>query len=451
MRTPPKLHSALSQTFSSLAIRNYRIYFAGQSLSLIGTWMQSIAQSWLVFTLTHSGVAVGGVVALQTLPILLFGPIGGTIADRFGKYRILFWTQSFAGFQALVLALLILGGHIHLWEIYAVAFALGIINMVDNPARQTFIIEMVGRDALPNAVTLNAVMVNVARAIGPAVAGVLIALVGTGWCFAINAFSYLFVIFALIALDKSKLTPTDRVTHMRGQLLEGFRYVAHFPLLRTALIMMGIIGCLTYEFQVSLPLIAGKTFHGSSITYGLLTSFMGGGSVIGGLLIAGRRSRNPKFIVEIAFLFGITVLLGAVAPVLWVEELVLIGIGACSVAFMSLGNSTLQLSSEPNMRGRVMSLWSVAFMGSSPIGAPIVGATANLLGARASLGLGGIAALIAAGYGWFAFRNIAHTDRMSQRVQESPIDPASEVEGALAGAVLEPLEVKSDPSSSSNG
>lgn len=414
----------------------------------MGTWMQSIAQSWLVYTLTHSGVAVGGVVALQTLPILLFGPVGGTIADRFGKYRILFWTQSFAGLQALVLALLVLAGHVHLWEIYTVALALGIINMVDNPARQTFIIEMVGREALPNAVTLNAVMVNVARAIGPAIAGVLIAVVGTGWCFAINAVSYLFVISALIALDKSQLSPTDRVSHMRGQLLEGFRYVAHFPLLRTALIMMGIIGCLTYEFQVSLPLMAGDAFHGTSITYGLLTSFMGAGAVIGGLVIAGRRSRNPKFIVETAFVFGIAVLLGAVAPALWVEELVLIGIGACSVAFMSLGNSTLQLSSAPNMRGRVMSLWSVAFMGSSPIGAPIVGAMGNAFGARASLGIGGAAALVAAAYGWFAFRKLPQDQGPLQPGRVSPITPESEVEGALAGAVLEPLD--GTPESSAN-
>jgi len=400
--TMDRVRTAATRTFSSLKIHNYRCYFAGQSISLIGTWMQSVAQTWFVYTRTHSGFQVGLVVALQTLPILVFGPIGGTIADRFGKYRILLWTQSLAGIQALILAVLELTGHLQLWELYLIALSLGFINMVDNPARQTFVPEMVGQDNIVNAVTLNAVMVNVARAIGPAVAGVLIAAVGSGWCFLINACSFGFVIAALRAIDQDQLRPGPRAARMKGQLLEGFRYVARTPPLRDALIMMAVVGCLAYEFQVSLPLIAGNTFRGDAATYGFLTASMGVGAVIGGLIAAGRRKGGPRRLINTLLGFGTVILLAALAPSRLSEELALLFVGAGSVTFLSLANSTLQLGSQPEMRGRVMSLWSVAFMGSTPIGGPLVGLIGNDLGARYSLGIGGVAALGAAAFGWWA-------------------------------------------------
>jgi MFS family permease len=399
-----RVGGVMTRTFSSLRIRNYRYYFFGQSLSLIGTWMQSIAQSWLVYAITRSGLQVGLIVAVQTLPVLLLGPVGGTLADRFGKYRMLFWTQAFAGVQALVLALLDLTGHLQLWELFVMAGALGVVNAVDNPTRQTFIVEMVGRDQLANAVTLNSVMVNVARAIGPAVAGVLIASVGSGWCFLVNAISFGFVIFSLHAMRQDELTPAPRVDRLRGQLKEGFRYVASAPLLRDALIMMALIGCLTYEFQTTLPLLAGNTFHGDSRTYGFMTACMGIGAVIGGLVAANRQKRGPRPLVFTATAFGLAVLAVALAPSLLTVEILLLAVGACSVTFLSIGNSTLQLESEPSMRGRVMSLWSVAFLGSTPIGGPLVGLVAGGLGARYGLGLGGVAALVAAAYGWMALR-----------------------------------------------
>jgi MFS family permease len=398
------MRSAWQRTFSSLRIRNFRYYFAGQSLSLIGTWMQSIAQSWLVFTLTHSGFKVGLLVAVQTLPILVLGPLGGSVADRFGKYRILFYTQALAGAQALILAVLTLTGHLQVWELFVVAGLLGLINAVDNPTRQTFVGEMVGRDDLANAVTLNSVMVNVARAIGPAVAGILIASIGAGWCFLINALSFGFVLISLHAIRTDELTTTPRTLHMRGQVRAGFRYVGRTPILRDALIMMAVIGCLTYEFQVSLPLMAGNTFHGDSRTYGFLTACMGVGAVIGGLVAAGRRGGGPRRLVGTAALFGAAVLAAAVAPSLAVEGAVLLLVGAGSVTFLSLGNATLQLQSEPAMRGRVMSLWSVAFLGSTPIGGPVVGLVGSSLGARYALGLGGVAAVAAALYGRLAQR-----------------------------------------------
>jgi MFS family permease len=411
----------LNRTFSSLRIRNFRYYFAGQSLSLIGTWMQSVTQSWLVFTLTHSGFQVGLVVALQTLPILLFGPVGGMVADRFGKYRVLFYTQALAGVQALVLAVLALTGALQLWELYVIALLLGLINCVDNPTRQTFVAEMVGVDQLANAVTLNSVMVNVARAVGPAAAGVLIASVGSGWCFLINAFSFGFVLLSLRALHTDELIPTPRAPRVRGQVREGFRYVGRTPLLRDALIMMAVIGCLTYEFQTTLPLIAGTTFHGDARTYGYLTACMGAGAVVGGLAAAGRRHRGFAALVATSGLFGGAVLAAALAPSIWVEAVLLLLVGAASVTFLSLGNATLQLGSEPAMRGRVMSLWSVAFLGSTPIGGPLVGLVGGTLGARYALGLGGLAALAAWLYGRLALHHQAVSDADTAPSESVPL------------------------------
>ena len=394
----------LARTFSSLGNRNYRYYFAGQSVSLIGTWMQSITQSWLVYAKTHSGFDTGLIVALQTLPILLFGPIGGTIADRYGKFRLLFWTQALAGVQALVLAGLDLSGHLQLWELYSMAVVLGLINAIDNPTRQTFIMEMVGRDQLTNAVTLNTVMVNMARAIGPAVAGLLIATVGSGWCFLANGLSFIFVMASLASMHAEEMLPTPRLERMRGQLREGFRYVGATPVLRDALVMMALIGCLTYEFQTTLPLMSGGTFHGDARTYGYLTACIGSGSVIGGLVAAGRPRKGMRALVVTAALFGVAVMAAALAPSLLTEEVVLLAVGACSVTFLSRGNASLQLNAEPSMRGRVMSLWSVAFLGSTPLGGPLVGFIGGSLGARYGLGVGGVAALAAAAFGWSRLR-----------------------------------------------
>jgi MFS family permease len=399
-----RVKSAAERTFSSLHNRNYRFYFAGQSVSLIGTWMQSITQSWLVFEMTHSGTDVGLITAAQTLPVLLFGPIGGTLADRFGKYRMLFWTQSLAGVQALALAILTLTGHLQLWELFVIAVLLGFINMVDNPTRQTFIIEMVGREQLVNAVTLNSVMVNAARAIGPAVAGVLIAEVGSGWCFLINAASFVFVVGGLALIRKDQLIPTPRAKQMKGQITEGFRYVAKRPVLRNALIMMALVGCLTYEFQTTIPLIAGDTFHGNSATYGYLTSCMGIGAVVGGLIAAGRTNRSPRRMVNTLLAFSVVLLAATLAPTIWFEAIALLFVGAGMVTFLSLGNTTLQLESAPEMRGRVMSLWSVSFLGTTPIGGPVVGFVAGALGARYGLGIGAATALVAGLWGLSAMR-----------------------------------------------
>jgi MFS family permease len=430
------MRAVTARTFSSLKIRNYRVYFAGQSLSMVGTWMQMTTQAWLVLSLTDSGVQLGLVIALQTLPILVLGPIGGTIADRVGKYRILFFTQGLAGAQALLLAGLELSGHLQLWELYILAVSLGLINMVDNPTRQTFIVEMVGCDELPNAVTLNSVMVNVARAVGPGIAGLLIAAVGSGWCFLINGISFAFVLGALALIDQGQLSPTPRAGKAKGQLLEGFRYVAHEPLLRDTLIMMGLVGMLAYEFSVTLPLMAKHAFGGGSALYGLLNSAQGAGAIVGGLIAAGRAGRGRRRLVNTALAFGVVIILAALAPTPATEVVALLFVGAASVTFLSLGNSTLQLASEPSMRGRVMSLWSVAFQGSTPIGGPLVGVIGGALGARYSLGVGGVACLAAAAIGYLSLirRGRGATPAASPHPAEGVV-PADAVDPAAATVV----------------
>ncbi len=275
-------------TFAALSVRNYRRYYAGQAISLIGTWMQMTAQSWLVLTLTHSGAALGAIVALQTLPVLLLAPYGGVIADRIDKRRLMIVLQSAMGVQALVLGILTVTGAVRVWEVGVLAALLGLNNAFESPARQSFMLELVGADHLRNAVTLNSVLVNVARTIGPAVAGVLIATVGEGICFFFNAGSFVAVVFSLLTMDRMALNPTPPTPRARGQLREGLRYVRSTPGLAVPLLMMAAVGCLTYEFQVSLPVMASRGLHVGATGYGFMTAAMGVGAVVGGLMVAAR-------------------------------------------------------------------------------------------------------------------------------------------------------------------
>lgn len=383
-------------TFSSLKIWNYRLYFTGQAISLCGTWMQTIAQSWLVLKITGSGTALGLVTALQHLPVLLLGPLGGVLADRFSKRKILFFTQSVFGLLALVLGILVATDTVQLWMVDVLAFMFGLVNAIDNPTRQIFVVEMVEKEQLGNAVALNSTQVNAARIIGPAIAGVLIATFGLAWCFAINSISYIAVLIALFIMRTNDLHPIVPVPRAKGQLREGFRYVASNPLLRNTLIMMGIIGTLSYEFNVILPLFARFTFHGDARTYAALTSAMGLGSVIASLFTANRKKRSPEMLVRAAFLFGVSMLLVAVSPNFTIALIAMVLVGALSINVVTLGNVMLQLESTPEMRGRVMALWTVAFLGSTPIGGPIIGWIGEYAGPRWGLAVGGFAALFAA-------------------------------------------------------
>ena len=389
----------IGRTFLSLKTRNYRLYFIGQGISLCGTWMQTIGQAWLVLKITGSGTALGMVAAFQFVPMLLLGPFGGVIADRFSKRKILYFTQTAAGGLALMLGILVATDLIKLWMIYIFVFSLGLVNAIDNPTRQTFIMEMVGKDQLPNAVSLNSTEVNLARVIGPAIGGGLIATLGLAPLFIINGISYVGVLVALFKMRAEELHPAPIVERAKGQLREGFRYVKSTPLLLNSLLMMAIIGMLSYEFNVSLPLFARFTFQSDAAGYAALTTAMGIGSVIGGLYTATRRKVTVWMLINAAWLFGLVILLTAIAPTLWLAMLGMVLVGIFSINFLSLGNVTLQLGSTAQMRGRVMGLWAVAFLGTTPIGGPIIGWIGQHAGPRWGLAVGGFAALAAGAVG----------------------------------------------------
>jgi MFS family permease len=408
------------RTFSALSVPNYRRYFFGQSVSLVGTWMQTVAQSWLVYTLTHSATALGFVVALQTLPVLVIGPYGGVIADRADKRRLMIVLQSLMGLQALVLGLLAVAHVVRFWELCVLAVVLGLNNTFENPARQSFVLEMVGAGELRNAVSLNSTMVNVARAIGPAIAGLLIATVGESVCFLINAVSFVAVVYSLVSMDTGALSPTEPTGRAKGQLRDGFRYVRREPRLGAPLLMMAIVGMLAYEFQVTLPVVAKQTFHGGSATYGFLTAAMGVGAVLGGLVTAARGRTGLRHFTLAGLMFGLAVGLAAFAPVLAFELVALAAVGWASVTFIATGNTTLQLQAEPTMRGRVMSLWAVAFQGTTPIGGPLIGWVVAMAGARIGLGVGAVACLVAAGIGVIAMAKLGILRGRSRSGHEAP-------------------------------
>lgn len=401
-----RLKSVGRVTFAALAIPNYRRYIAGQSVSLIGTWMQMAAQSWLVLTLTNSATTLGLIVALQTLPVLLLGPYGGVIADRVDKRRLMVILQIAMGVQALILGVLTITGAVRLWEIGALAALLGLNNAFENPARQSFMLEMVGPESLRNAVSLNSVLVNVARVIGPAVAGVLIATVGEGLCFLLNAASFVAVVASLTTLDLGAISSSPTSGRAPGQLREGLRYVRRTPELGVPLLMMALAGCLAYEFQVTLPVMARQGLHAGATGYGFMTAAMGVGAVVGGLFVATKGKTGLAPLVMAATAFGVVLLLAGLAPNLGIELFALALAGGASIAFMSTGNSTLQLTAAPTMRGRVMSLWFVAFQGSTPIGGPIIGWVMAELGARAGLGVGGVTCFVVALLGFVALRRL---------------------------------------------
>jgi MFS family permease len=383
-------------TFAALSVPNYRRYYGGQAVSLIGTWMQMTAQAWLVLELTHSSTALGVVVALQTLPVLLLAPYGGVIADRVDKRRMMIALQSAMGVQALILGLLTVTGAVRVWEIGLLAALLGLNNAFENPARQSFMMEMVGAEHLRNAVSLNSVLFNVARAIGPAVAGILIASVGDGVCFLLNAASFVAVVGSLATMDRRALNPTEPAPRARGQLREGLEHVRGAPELAVPLLMMAAVGCLTYEFQVSLPVMASRGLHAGATGFGFMTAAMGIGAVLGGLLVAARGRTGVRPLALAASGFGVAMTIATLAPSLPLELAALALAGGASISFMSMGNSTLQLAAAPSMRGRVMALWFVAFQGSTPIGGPIVGWVMAVLGARAGLGLGAVTCFLVA-------------------------------------------------------
>ena len=392
--------NTFARTFESLSVRNYRLFFIGQVISWTGTWVQWIAQGWLVLRLTDSGFGLGLVTALQWLPVLLFGAWAGVIADRFDKRRLLIFTNVGSGSLSLVLGIATVAGFVSLGVVIVIALLLGVLTALDNPTRQTFTFEMVGRERLMNAVSLNTATFTTARVIGPAVAGFLIAGVGIGQCFLVNAASFVPVTIALLMMDRSKLVPTAGVERAPGQVREGWRYVRSQPLLRTILIMMAIVGTLQYNFQVILPLLARDTFGGDATTLGFLGAALGVGMFTGSMTNAafGRSSRTV--LLGAGSVLGVLSIAVASSPSVVVAAVMMVPLGAASMAFLATINSTLQLNSADAMRGRVMAIYFVLFLGSTPIGAPIIGWLAESFSPRVALGFGGVATLTALAYGY---------------------------------------------------
>jgi MFS family permease len=392
------------KTFRSLRVRNYRLYFFSQIVSMTGTWMQSVAQIWLVLRLTHSGVALGVVTGLQFAPILLLGAWTGLLADRVDKRRLVIMTQTAAALLAIALGVLTALGVVELWMIYALAFGLGIATAIEIPARQSFVIEMVGEDDLVNAVGLNSTVFTAARVIGPAIAATLISTAGIEWCFWLNAASFVAVIIALTKMNADELQPAPRIPRAKGQVREGFRYVRSKPELMLALALMAVVGTLAFNFRVLLPLMATDVFGGGAGVYGTLSAIMGVGTVVGALAAAASARPTKKLLIGSAFAFGALIMGAAYAPSLVPEALVLVPLGAVSMIFIATCNSTLQLNSSDAMRGRVMALYSVLFLGTTPIGGPLVGWLAEVIGPRATFASTGLATVLAAVAAWAGLR-----------------------------------------------
>ncbi len=386
--------------------------------------MQIVAEMWLVLTLTGSALAVGVTSALQFLPILLVGAWGGLVADSLPKRRLLLVTQALMAVPALALFALSATGDIAAWMVMALVLARGTVLAVDMPARQSFVIEIVGADRLVNAVGLQSVLIHSSRIVGPALAGLLIATGGIELCFLLNALSFGAMILALRSLDTGELAPPKLAVREPGAVRSAFRYVTRTPELAIPLGMMALVGTLGFNFQVLLPLLARDSFDGGAAAYSGLAVAMGAGAVAGALMTSARRRIGDRLLVGAALGFGVFALLAAAAPTLTLEALALVPLGAASVTFAAGINSTLQLAAEPHMRGRVMALYSIVFLGSTPIGGPIAGLLSGAFGPRAALVMAGLAALLAAAGAHYAFARAA--------AREVTPRPAAEAEASDA-------------------
>jgi MFS family permease len=397
------MSAALRRSVDSLWVPNYRRYFGGQIVSLSGNWMQMVAEIWLILELTGSGVAVGMTTALQFLPILLFGAWGGLLADRFSKRSLLMATQALMAIPAVVLLAVTLAGVVVPWMVFALVFVRGSINAVDNPTRQSFAIEMVGPERVVNAVSLNSVLIHSARLVGPAIAGVLIALVGVEPCFAINAASFAGMIFALWRMEPAQLRTAPRAPREPGAIRAAVRYVRRTPELAVPLALMALVGTFGLNFQVILPLLARFSFEGGASAYATLVAAMGAGSVLGALATGAHGRTDARLIGGAALAFGLLAATAAAMPSLALEVPVVALLGASAVTFAAAINSSLQLSVEPEMRGRVMALYSVVFLGSTPIGGPLAGWLAEAYDPRMALLLAAVAGISAAGAAHLSF------------------------------------------------
>ncbi|EYR62636.1 MFS transporter [Actinotalea ferrariae CF5-4] len=388
----------MSPTFASLRYVNYRLWFAGALVANIGTWMQRVAQDWLVLTVLtdDSGVAVGITTALQFAPILVLSAWAGLLADRLDRRKLLIATQVAQGVLAAGLGVLVLSGAAELWHVYVFAGLLGCVSAIDAPVRQTFVADMVPPERLSNAVGLNSASFNAARLIGPGLAGLLIAAVGTGWVFVINAVTFAATILSLTAMRRGELHPQERTRRGKGQIREGIRYVRGRSDIVVVMVVVGVVSTFGLNFQLTSAVMARTEFGRGPQEYGILGSVLAIGSLTGALLAARRERPRVRLVIGAAFGFGIASGVMALMPTYELYLLACIPVGFASLTMMTAANSTLQMSTDPAMRGRVMSLYMVVFLGATPVGSPIIGWVAETLGARWAIGIGSVSALLVA-------------------------------------------------------
>ena len=405
-----RLASATRETFASFRVRNFRLFFMGQGISQIGNWLTLIAQTLLVLDLTGDGVAVGLLGACQFAPVLILGAWAGLVADRSDKRRLLFIVQVGAMAQSFVLAGLAFMDEPPLAAIYVVAAFGGLCMAFDNPARRAFVVEMVPEDMVHNAVSLNSAMMTSSRVIGPALGGLLITTVGYGWAFALDGFSYLAVLVGLWLMRTEDLRPSTPAPRGKGQVREGLRYVRRTPVLFVPLVMMLFVGTLAFNFQVTLPLLVTRTFDRSKVAFTVLFSVISLGSLVGALWTARRRTIGVADVIRASLGFGLALLALAMAPtVAWAFPLGFV-LGMTSIGFLTASTAIVQTEAAPEMRGRVLALQAMVFLGSTPIGGPIVGAIAEYVGPRWAVAVGGLAALGAAAWGTLALRDQRRQD-----------------------------------------
>ena len=405
--------------FAALRHRNFRLYLMGQGLSQAGTWMQTVAMGWLVLKVTGSGGMLGLVSAAQFTPTLLFGAFAGTLADRHSRWHMLQITQVLAATIAIALGVMVVTDTIAVWSLFVLAAAFGTVNAFDMPIRSSFVYELVGPDDITSAVGVGSTTNNVARIFGPGVAGILIAAFGLAVPFFVNGVSFLAITAALLLMRQSEFVPKAPVKREKGQIREGIKVVWADSRLRTPMLMTVVIGMLAYENQISLPLFAKYTFHREATGYGILSSVMGVGSVIGGLLIARfGRATHKRLGFAAAFLGG-SMLLAALMPTFWTMSAALLFVGAGSVAFITMNSATLQLTSPVAVRGRVMALYITAIIGTTPIGGPIIGWIGQHIDPRATYITGGLACLLTTAFAWPSLRR--STDEAVSEVEEEAI------------------------------
>ena len=426
----PSPNSKLPAAMRALRHRNFQLFFSGQLVSLIGTWMQSLAQAWLVYRLTGSSVQLGMVSFCGQIPVFLFAAVGGTVADRFNRHRIIIGTQVSSMMLASILTVLTLSGHVQVWHVFILATLLGIVNAFDIPARQAFIVEMVGKEDLMNAIAINSSMFNGARILGPAVAGTLVAAIGEGWCFFANAASYIAVIAGLLLMTLTPRRPDPKSGATIAHYAEGFRYVATTKPIRALLLLVGLVSLTGMPYAVLMPIFADRILHGGSRALGILMSAAGTGALLGALRLAARREVRGlgRWIPLAAAGFGVSLILFSLSRMFWLSAALLVPVGFAMMTQMATTNTLIQTLVADRLRGRVMAVYSMMFMGMAPFGALLAGVAAEHLGAPWTVAMGGVVCLTGAGvFYWHLPAWRAQTREMRQIQQEAERMAAPEV------------------------